>query len=629
MKLTQVLGQLNQIEKSKFINALDKVCQSAGDTDSKLSRELNSIDGQLKSASSNEITRLFFAVKAHFVQYLKETLALEGPQLTLLTNILSRDGNCVARTSWIEKLYDIEHRGLTRLSKTLAEEIKDASDANKFDRGNRLSIYRDCFEVAYHNDERINRQAKISDDERTILNILMERLDITRQEAAAIEHQIIPVPANGVLDALNSLREYGIVFINKRTNKVFVPDEIVQILNTIQGKALPDKYLVRILRSMSDPELSNILKAHDQQIRGVDRQDKIKYVLRAGFSVHNLLAEDMHDPKSQVSDRKDRLKSMIDDLDLEVDKIGTTIQERIDLIVNSLNGAEDREFKALTSSGFNELLAFLETLTPAREPTPSSVIKRLQDTFEIEPIEIMDTEALRSLSITPVDILYLYSNDEMKTIRNDLGLSKRQDPRKAILESFASATDKLIENYELLAQRDMKGLETAGVHIRESELGSKFEESTRALLGQLGLDVDEELRKQLSTTKDKMDIVLSLSEDDLIVGEAKSFKNGDFSKYSTTSRQVKSYVNRCEGQGKRVQQVLIIAPGFSEDFIEAAEMDADVNISLLEARGLKKIVDAYKARRNPKFTAKLLSKGGLLKADLIAKESLNNPKVLR
>ena len=33
----------------------------------------------------------------------------------------------------------------------------------------------------------------------------------------------------------------------------------------------------------------------------------------------------------------------------------------------------------------------------------------------------------------------------------------------------------------------------------------------------------------------------------------------------------------------------------------------------------KKILDAYKARRNPKFSAKLFTKGGLLKADLIAK----------
>lgn len=42
-------------------------------------------------------------------------------------------------------------------------------------------------------------------------------------------------------------------------------------------------------------------------------------------------------------------------------------------------------------------------------------------------------------------------------------------------------------------------------------------------------------------------------------------------------------------------------------------------ISLLEAHGLKLILDAYKSKRNPSFAPKLLTKGGLLKAELIAK----------
>jgi hypothetical protein len=55
------------------------------------------------------------------------------------------------------------------------------------------------------------------------------------------------------------------------------------------------------------------------------------------------------------------------------------------------------------------------------------------------------------------------------------------------------------------------------------------------------------------------------------------------------------------------------------DVIESAELDTEINISLLEAEGLKKILDAFRARNKPKFSAKLLTKGGLLKADLIAK----------
>ena len=105
----------------------------------------------------------------------------------------------------------------------------------------------------------------------------------------------------------------------------------------------------------------------------------------------------------------------------------------------------------------------------------------------------------------------------------------------------------------------------------------------------------------------------------IITNEAKTCKDGDFAKYSSTSRQVKSYVNRCENAGKRVAQVLIIAPSFSNDFINNAEMDTEVNISLLEANGLKKIYDAFNSRRNPRFSERLFTKGGLLKAELIAK----------
>ena len=138
-------------------------------------------------------------------------------------------------------------------------------------------------------------------------------------------------------------------------------------------------------------------------------------------------------------------------------------------------------------------------------------------------------------------------------------------------------------------------------------------------MSHLQLNVDEELRKEVNTAKDKADIVISIGNDDVIVGEVKSHKNGDYAKYSTTSRQVKAYVNRFEESGKRVAQALIIAPSFSPDFIASAELDTDINISLLEAEGLKNILDAFRARNKPKFSAKLLTKGGLLKADLIAK----------
>ena len=612
MKLNQVLSIVNQVEKSKFISCLDRMCTDAAKNNKKLAKTIDNIDGQIKNASGSEITQLFNTVRDFFKCTLKDQIMMSSAQLNLLINILSRDGNCVARISWIEALYEKEWQELTTLSKELHTFIKEDVNGSLIERNRALKIYHACMKEAYFNDEKNNRDAKVTDDERSILNVLADELSLSTDESAAIEHLVDIIPKNGVLDALNCLRDMGVLFISRKRQEIFIPDEIVTLLNEIQGKYLADKYVLRILRTLTDAELSNILKAHGRKIRSVSRIDKIYTIIHSGISAVRLLSEDMHHIDDNQNQRKERLKQLINDLEIEVDKLGTTLDERINLIVSSLSTATDKEFDALSASGFKQLLQTLEAHFP-------SILDLLKEAFELEPNEIIDTEKLRSLSITPIDILYLLSNDEIRDVRDAIGLPKRGNPRFAILESFANATDKLIENYDALARRDINALKEVGADVLEGDIGVKFEEVTKAIFEILELNIDEDLRKSLNTAKDKADIIISLSDNDIIIGEAKTCKNGDFAKYSTTSRQVKAYVTRAENQGKRVAQVLIIAPSFSDDFIESAEMDTEVNISLLESYGLKLILDAFKSKRNPKFSPKLLTKGGLLKAELIAK----------
>ncbi|PHS16414.1 MAG: hypothetical protein COA86_12335 [Kangiella sp.] len=612
MKLGQVLSQINQVERSKFISCLDRICTIATKDNNELSETLSKIDGQLRSASGSEITQLFAVLTRYFNDYAREQISLGGGQMTLLLNILSRDGNGIARTSWIEKLYADEYLKLNNLSNELKQLIEGKSESGEYDRGTRLSIYKDCFSTAYTNDLRLNREAKVTDDERMILNTLADGMGMSSDEALAVENIVVPVPDSNILDALNMLREIGIVFIDKRRSEVLIADEIVMILHEIQNKELADKYVLRILRSLNDAELSLVLRKHGQISRGVSRQAKIKFIAHAGIPIRSVLARDMFGTDDTQNLRKERLKSLIDNLGIDTPRLGVTLDDRINLLIGTLKSGAEGEFNALSASGFKELVISLSETVPP-------VMSRLRDDFEIEELEKLDPDRLRALGISPLDILYVYSNDEIKQIRDDMKLSKRNNPRTVILENFASANDRLLENYVLLAKRDLAGLNAVGIEIRESEIGIKFEEITRTIFEQLGFHIDEDLRKQINTAKDQADIIISLSDDDIIIGEAKSYKNGDFAKYSSTSRQVKSYVNKYEANGKRVAQVLIVAPGFSRNFIESAEMDTDINISLLEAEGLKKILMAYNVRRNPKFSAKLLTKGGLLKAELIAK----------
>ncbi|MCG7544505.1 hypothetical protein MHM93_09955 [Pseudoalteromonas sp. MM17-2] len=612
MKLSSVLSLVNQVEKSKFINAIDRICGDAVKHDKKIVAQLSKLDGQIKNASSTDITQLFNIVLPYFEKSVREQLAMLGAQATLLTNILSRDGNSIARTTWVETLYSKEWDVINRRANELKSDIEALDDSESFSERKRLGIYHACFKEAYANDERINRDAKISDDERGILNVLAKKLDVTADDQAGVEHLVDQIPRNGVQDALNELREIGIVFVSRKRQTVYVPDEIVSLLHRLQGKELADKHLLRILRTFSDAELSNILKNHRKKIRGVERREKVASIMKLGVPVTQILQEDLFNEDINVNERKDRLKSLIQDLELDLDKLGATLEERTAIILKTLNSCAEKEFNVLSATGFKELFSALQNHFP-------SLSKVLKQEFELEEQEELDVEKLRALSITPYDILYMLTNDEVKSVVESMGIKKRGNLRLNILNSFADATDKLIDNYAALARRDLASLKTSNIEVPEAEIGVKFEEVTKAIFEQLGLSVDEDLRRSVNTAKDKADILISLSEDDVIVGEAKTCKSGDFARYSTTSRQVKAYVNRCESAGKRVAQVLIVAPTFSEDFVESAEMDTEVNISLLEAEGLKRILDAYKSRRNPKFSAKLFTKGGLLKADLIAK----------
>jgi len=615
MKLKQVLSVLNQVEKTKFINCLDRICSSNG-TYTALSKE------QMKGATNDEVTELFKSVEAGFSEFITEQLSMAGPAVSLLVNILSRDGNCVATQDWVKTLYTKEWHALDILSKSIKEEVINSS-FEEFNHGYRLKVFKACLEIAYFNDNKSNRQSQITDDERSILNEMAEHLKISRDEASAVEHLSNPIEHTNqvVIAALEALREIGLIFINRKTSEVLVPDEFVVILNKMQDKEIADKHLRRILRCLSDAELSSILRRYGKATRGVSRGEKIHSILQSGIKARGILDNDIFSDKETQNSRKDRLKILMDELGISVARLGATLSERIDIILDALNSSLNEEFNELSASGYKELHeTILKEFKGFDESgNPEDLDQRLQRTFELESTERLSTEMLRALSITPNDILFLLSNEEIREVRDTLDLPKRGVPRAVVLQAFVNANDKLIDNYELLATRDLQALRNAGLEITEAEIGVKFEEATKTIFESLSLNVDEELRKTINTSKDKVDILISVSNADVIIGEAKTFKNGDFAKYSTTSRQVKSYVSRCESQGRAVIQVLIIAPSFSNDFIESASVDTDINISLLTAAGLKEIYDAYKAKKRPNFSAKLLTKGGLLKTELIAK----------
>ncbi|WP_246261368.1 hypothetical protein [Alteromonas ponticola] len=364
MKLANVLSIVNQVEKSKFINAIDRICSDAVKHDKKITAQLNKLEGQIKDASSTDITQLFKIALPYFEKTVRDQLDLLGAQATLLTNILSRDGNSIARISWVEALYSKEWEAINLRATELKSVIEATESNDYFSDGKRLSIYYACYQEAFSNDERVNREAKISNDERCILNVLAKQLDVTADDQAGVEHLIELIPMNGVQESLNELRELGLIFISRKRQTVYVPDEIVNLLHRLQGKELADKHQMRILRTFSDSELSIVLKNHRKKIRGVDRKEKISNIMKLGISTSQLLQTDLYNADTALNDKKERLKILINDLDLSLDKLGTTLEERIALIVISFTTCAEKEFNSLSATGFKELYSALQNHFP-------------------------------------------------------------------------------------------------------------------------------------------------------------------------------------------------------------------------------------------------------------------------
>jgi len=129
-----------------------------------------------------------------------------------------------------------------------------------------------------------------------------------------------------------------------------------------------------------------------------------------------------------------------------------------------------------------------------------------------------------------------------------------------------------------------------------------------------------DLRKSISTSKDKIDILLTIGEGEVILIECKSIKETGYKKFSSVSRQLKAYKELLEKRGIRDMMSLLIAPEFNDDFVNDLEMDYDLNLSTIKASTLLSIARAFKENEKLKqFSHMFLIKDVLVHEDRILK----------
>ena len=69
----------------------------------------------------------------------------------------------------------------------------------------------------------------------------------------------------------------------------------------------------------------------------------------------------------------------------------------------------------------------------------------------------------------------------------------------------------------------------------------------------------------------------------------------------------------------KVKKSLLVAPDFSDDFVEECDLDYEINLSLITASSLIKILDGFKNSKHKKFPSNLLMKDVLIQEDRILK----------
>ena len=210
-------------------------------------------------------------------------------------------------------------------------------------------------------------------------------------------------------------------------------------------------------------------------------------------------------------------------------------------------------------------------------------------------------------------------NEELKQFTEVKQLKSRGDLVQNILDAYKDTENLIIENYVSVGCRDLAALRENNIVIKESELGLKFEEITKTIFERLGFHVDEKLKKQLNTAKDQIDIVLNLGNNDIIIIECKTVKDTAYNKFSSVSRQIKSYVDLAKKNGLNVVKSLLVAPDFSDDFINECDLEFEINLSLITAQSLVRILDGFKTSKHKELPYQLLLKDVLINEERILK----------
>jgi len=613
MKLEKILDNVNSLEKNSFIKIVDTLKSSNPKNSKEIDKVLSNSNTELKNVDSINIVKVFELIKAEFAETVKAEFVNTTSQLDILIDIIIKDGNCILKQNWLAKLYEKELETIKKrtlqLKNNLESEKSEIEDSRKRD----YEIYKACIQTAFTNDQKCNRDKRITDDELTILLTLAKKLELSQEEIKLINYLIIPPIKMDIESVITSLKNIGVIFYSKRNNVVYVADEVVKILRAIREKEIADKYYRRVLKTFKEPQINIICRKHNIDTKDLDYETKVRKIIKEGISFTSLLKNTIHKEGTNLNEKKKAINDLWENkLKINTTLRGVTLEEKIDNIILYFDELEKDEKVGISVDGFEKLLIDLNETLPTFKPT---ILKE----FEMEEETILNSINLLDFNIKPRDILDILSAEELKTFIVGKKIKSKGDLVQNILDAYKDAENLLIENFINIGFRNLSALKENGINIKESDLGIKFEEITKSIFEKLGFLVDEKLKKQLNTAKDKMDIILNLGNNEVIIVECKTVKESGYNKFSTVSRQIKSYVEQAKKNGFTVVKSLLVAPDFSDDFVNECDLEFEINLSLITASSLVNILEGFKTSKHKQFPYQLLLKDVLIKEERILK----------
>lgn len=614
MKLEKILDTLNSLEKNSFIKIIDNIISDGAKNSKEIEKIISETDKSgLKHLDNVVISKIFELIEDEFSQLIRAEFVNTSSQLDILIDIIVRDGNCLMKQDWFARLYETEIKNINTKIKELQKEIENPKSEISENRKRDYRIYKACVHIAFNNDIENNREAKITDDELSILLTLSKQLGLSQEEVKLINYLILPAKKDEIDNVINDLKNLGIIFYSKKTSTIFIADEMVRVLRKIRGKEVVDKFFRRILRSFREPQINLICKNYNID-RKLSLDQKIKNIINGGISFSDVLINDVHKENTNISDKKKFLNELWDkNLNLSPALKGTTIEDKIENILAYFEAIEKDEKVGISVDGYEKLLTELEETLP-------KLNAQVKDEFEIQEENALKSELLLDYNIKPKDILDLINLTDLNTFIKARSIKTRGNDIENILDAYKDSENLYLENYVKIGFRDLNALKESEIKIKEADLGIKFEELTKNIFTQLGFNVDEKLKKELNTKKDKIDILLNLDNNELFIVECKTVKESGYNKFSSISRQVGSYFRLAEEKGYHVSNILIVAPEFSNDFVTDCELDSNLNLSLLTASSLQNILEGFKkSNKHKQFPHKLLMRDVLIQEDRIIK----------